>query len=149
MSKIPKLILCGVTLGKVISSPPATSCAPYNLTQEHRRTNAHMEKLECLGFRTHLSLCLNLSRPLSIQRFTENAGCNLAEQPMSYDNLVTFCIRSAKKKRRLYDISRKYTADVLPVDIWAVFHTYNGQENGNTPCIKQDGKCAKWQWGGS
>ena len=108
-------MLSGVTSGKLISSPPATSCAPYNSTQEHHRANAHMEKLErFVGFRTHLSLCLNLSRPLSTQRFTDNTGCNLAEQPMSYDNLVTSRIRSAKRKWRLsYVIAHKCTAGVL------------------------------------
>ena len=34
-SEILKIIQCGVTSGKLLPSPPATSCAPYTMTR-HR-----------------------------------------------------------------------------------------------------------------
>ena len=48
-----------------------------------------MERLErFVSYRIHLSSCLNLSRPLSTRRFTDNTTFQLAELGLSRDILV-------------------------------------------------------------
>ena len=99
MSAVQKTTCSKVTSRNLTSLPISPSYAPFNFSQKHRSTSAHMEELDhFLGSWDQLSPCLNLVSPLATRRFTDNTSCSLPEQSRSYDILVTCYIRSTKRK---------------------------------------------------
>ena len=99
VSTVRKSIHSKVTSRNLTSFPISPSYTPYNFSQEHRNTSAHMEKLDhFLCSRGHPSPCLKPVSPLATRRFTDNTSRSLSEWSRSYDILVTCYIRSTQGK---------------------------------------------------